>query len=366
MKVLQVLYSGLGGHGSVVFSLMDGDGEKRWDHSLIFYGVEPLNEEYAQKATARNVSFDTIKAEGGKPLRSWGLFYHSLKTADPELVLLHSNNLLFPAWWYCKRQRKKLVTIEHTPNQVKRQADKWISILVQYLSTAVVLLTPNYQDELKKILGIHFHQKKTVVVPNGIDTFYFIPAADKKRDDRIRLGMAARFSNQKDQALLIDVIEKLQEQGKGRFQLWLAGDGNELGNVKKHANRKGLDEIIFFTGNLDEKRLLQFYQQLDIYLHASRGETMSTSIMQAMSCGLPIVASNIPGINNLLISGTGLLVDHDASAFTKAIIDLAVSPEEAHNLGSKARVYAETHFSNKKMFELYNQLIQKLCIKERS
>ncbi|MGZ5219732.1 MAG: glycosyltransferase family 4 protein [Chitinophagaceae bacterium] len=366
MKVLQVLYSGLGGHGSVVFSLVDGDRENRWEHSLIFYGVEPLNEEYAQKAAARNVTIDTIKAEGGKPWRSWRIFYHSLKTADPELVLLHSNSLLFPAWWYCKRKRKKLVTIEHTPNQVKRRADKWISILVQYLSNAVVLLTPNYQGELKKILGRHFHQKKTVVIPNGIDTCYFIPAADKKRDDIIKLGMAARFSNQKDQLLLVDVIEKLQEQSNDRFQLWLAGDGNELGNVKKYANRKGLDDIIFFTGNLDEKRLLQFYQQLDIYLHASLGETMSTSIMQAMSCGLPIVASDIPGISNLLIAGTGLLVDHDASAFTKAIISLAGSHEEASALGNKARIYAEAHFSNKKMFELYNQLIQKLCIKERS
>lgn len=361
MKILQVLYSGLGGHGSVVFSLIDGDQQKQWQHSLLFYGVEPLNEGYAQKATARNISFDIIKAEAGKPSRSWRLFYRSLKKAEPDLILLHSNSLLIPAWWYCKRNRKKLVTVEHTPNQVKRRAEKWISILAQYLSNVVVLLTQNYEAELKKKLGRHFHQKKTVVIPNGIDTCYFIPLSDRKKDDIIKLGMAARFSNQKDQLLLVNVIEKLQEQSKGRFQLWLAGDGNELETVKKHAKEKGLDDIIFFTGNLDEKKLLQFYQQLDIYLHASRGETMSTSIMQAMSCGLPIVASDIPGINNLLIAGTGLLVTHKAESFAKAINSVVLSPGTADNLRKKARVYAEDHFSNKKMFESYS-LIEKIIV----
>lgn len=361
MKILQVLYSGLGGHASVVFSLIDGDQESRWRHSLLFYGIEPLIEEYAQKAIARGIRFDTIKAEAGKPWRSWKLFYFRLKVADADIILLHSNSLLIPAWWYCKRNRKKLITIEHTPNQVKRRGEKWISVLVQYLSDTVVLLTQNYQKELKKILGKHFHQKKTLVIANGIDTSFFVPAANKKRSDIIKLGMAARFSNQKDQALLIGVIEKLQEQTNNRFQLWLAGGGEELKNVKKIVKEKGLDDIIFFVGNLDEENLLQFYQRLDIYLHASKGETMSTSIMQAMACGLPIIASDIPGINNLLIENTGLLVTHEAVAFANAIRSLTSSHKYADKMGITARIYAENNFSNQQMFKEYNSVIEEIC-----
>ncbi|MBK8495622.1 MAG: glycosyltransferase family 4 protein [Chitinophagaceae bacterium] len=54
---------------------------------------------------------------------------------------------------------------------------------------------------------------------------------------------------------------------------------------------------------------MAFLQSLDIYVHASLGETMSTAIMQAMACKLPIVASDVNGINNMIIHGkTGILV----------------------------------------------------------
>lgn len=365
MKVLQVLYSGLGGHASVAFSLIDGDTQKTWKHSFVFYGIEPLSSEYVRKASQRQLSYTAIQAEAGKPWKSWKLFYNSLKAVAPDVILLHSNSLLIPAWWYCKRNGKKLVTIEHTPNQVKRKIDKWISGLSQYLSHAVVSLTDNYREELVKLLGWHFHKQRNTVIPNGIDTSYFAPSPEKKNNNSVQLGMAARFSSQKDQALLIDVIKNLQAENDGIFQLSLAGTGEELENVKRRVAEKGVKEKVCFTGNLDEQSLLAFYQGLDIYLHASKGETMSTSIMQAMACGLPIIASDIPGINNLLNKDTGVLVEHSATAFMIAIKNFYNNPGD-YIKGSKARNFAENHFSNKKMFESYNQVIQKLCIEERS
>lgn len=364
MKVVQVLYSGLGGHASVVFSLVDGDIEKKWQHSLVFYGIEPLNGEYAKKAADRQLNYVAIQAETGKPWKSWKLFYHQLKAAAPDVILLHSSSLLIPAWWYCRRHRKKLVTIEHTPNQVKRKSEKWTSILSQYFSHRVVLLTDDYREELQEILGKHFHAKKNFVIPNGIDTGYFVPALKERNKAAIKLGMAARFSLQKDQALLIDVMEQLQKDNYTQFQLSLAGGGEELDNIKSRALQKGVNEKLCFTGNLDEPGLLSFYQGLDIYLHASKGETMSTSIMQAMSCGLPVIASDIPGINNLLNEDTGFLVNHTVPAFVTAIKELYNDPL-AGDKGGNARKFAEDHFSHKKMFDLYNQLIQKICIEER-
>ena len=247
VKVLQVLYSGLGGHASVVFSLIDGDIEKKWNHSLLFYGIETLVDEYAQKATERRISFSAIKARAGKPWQSWKMFYDSLKEKEPDLILLHSSSLLIPAWWYSRRRGIKLITVEHTPNQVKRPVEKWLSVLAQYLSNAVVLLTESYYNESKKALGIHFHQTKTHIIANGIDTNFFVPSKIKRDTDNIRLGMAARFSSQKDQALLVDTMEKLMESGKKKFQLWLAGDGAELENIKKLVKEKGLEGHIFFS-----------------------------------------------------------------------------------------------------------------------
>lgn len=359
-KVSQVLFSGLGGHASVVFSMVDGDKEQQWKHYLIFYGIESLNGEHVKKAAQRNLEYDMVIATEGKPLRAWRKFYNYLKQADPDIILLHSNSLTLPAWWYCRRHHKKLVVVEHTPNQVKRKVDKWISLLGQYIADKVVLLTEDYRKELKTIQKRHFKEKKVVVIPNGIDTSVFVQRKKKDFDDPVQLGMAARFSNTKDQILLVKVLQQLQRSVPGKFKLSLAGDGDELPAVKKLVQESGLSDHVHFTGSLDEKTLVGFFHQLDIYLHASKGETMSTSIMQAMACGLPIIASDIPGINNLVTPENGILTENTENAFAEAITRLSNDKELMITLGNNACKYVAIGFSNKKMFDSYNLLVEEL------
>lgn len=342
----------------MVFSMIDGDKGKQWKHNLIFFGTEPLNQQHAGKAVQRNLDYDVVISIAKKPWKSWRLFYSYLRKDEPDIILLHSNNLILPAWWYCRRHHKKMIVIEHTPNQVKRKVDKWISLLGQYLADKVVLLTGDYRDELKAIQKSHFNEKKIAVIPNGIDTSIFIPGEKKIFADPVQLGMAARFSSTKDQALLIKVLQQLHLSAPGKFRLLLAGDGDELLSVKKLAHELGLSENVEFTGNLDEKGLIVFFHQLDIYLHASKGETMSTSIMQAMACGLPIIASDIPGINNLLADDKGILVENSIEAYTDAIKMLAGNKELITKLAADSRYYAEKELSNTRMFKSYDDLIK--------
>lgn len=360
MKVVQVLFSGLGGHASVAFSMVDGDRDMQWDHHLIFYGIEPMNSEHEEKARQRSLSFDMVLAIEGKPAKTWRKFYQGLKNASPDVILLHSNSLTIPAWWYCCRHGKKLVIVEHTPNQVKRKIDKWTSILGQYVGDSVVLLTDDYYREMKEMQGWHFKNKKVRVIPNGIDTSLFKPAPKLKQDSLFHLGMAARFSNTKSQDLLVKVMRQLENSSPGKYKLSLAGDGDELNRVKQLAKELELSDCINFTGSLDEKKLIPFLQQLDIYLHASKGETMSTSIMQAMSCGLPVIASDIPGINNL-VANNGVVVENSESSFVNAIMRLSVDEMQMRTFANDANRYAESHFSNVRMFDSYNALVKQLC-----
>lgn len=364
MKVLQVLYSGLGGQASVVFSMIDGDKDRQWKHQLLFYGIEPLNNEFLQKAEKRNVPFSVILAKTGNPLHSWGRFYKELRKAQPDIILLHSVSLILPAWWYCMLNKRKLVAIEHTANQVKRNVDLKLSWLIQKLANRVVLLTENYARELSEMLKGSFKKGKNCIIPNGIDVSYFLPLFYRPASLKIKLGMAGRFTAARDQALLLDVMVELEKINPGRFELIFAGGGENLENVKKIVGAKGLEKKVFFPGTLNEAKMLEFFQEIDIYIQSSKGEAMSTTIMQAMACGLPIVASDIAGINNLLTEDTGLLVTHEPHAFAQAITTLAQSSASGGEMGRKARAYAAANFSNKKMFESYNQLI-KLCIEEK-
>jgi L-malate glycosyltransferase len=111
-------------------------------------------------------------------------------------------------------------------------------------------------------------------------------------------------------------------------------------------------------GMLNENELLPFMQSLDIYVHATFGETLSNSIMQAMACGLPIIASDVWGVNNMIQNnGNGLLYESQNDAMlADEISELIVNVEKRKTLGKSARIFAEQNYSNQVMFNSYKQL----------
>ena len=105
--------------------------------------------------------------------------------------------------------------------------------------------------------------------------------------------------------------------------------------------------------------MIDFLQSLDLYIHASLGETMSTAMMQVMACGLPIIASDVDGINNMITTSvTGILVPvKNSLLLAEAIIDCIKNPIMMQTLAENAYQYALNHFSNQKMLEAYKSSV---------
>lgn len=118
-KVLQVLYSGLGGHGSVVTSLIMADKKREWEHDLLFFGVEDLLPAYRLFAEQQQVPYSFVKKHAGSIRDGWGKVKAYLTHSAPDVVILHSPVLVIPAWQYCRKHKKKLIVVEHTPHEVK-------------------------------------------------------------------------------------------------------------------------------------------------------------------------------------------------------------------------------------------------------
>jgi glycosyltransferase involved in cell wall biosynthesis len=113
-------------------------------------------------------------------------------------------------------------------------------------------------------------------------------------------------------------------------------------------------------GYLGAQELCRWFHSLDVYAHASDGETLSTSLLQAMAMGLPIVGSNVPGIDNLLAAGggCGLLTEAQTpEAFAAVLSRLAAEPALAEQLGARARALAVREYGQDAMFARYEQLL---------
>ena len=134
------------------------------------------------------------------------------------------------------------------------------------------------------------------VVYNGVASIK-MNEADKtpsERPDVFKVMMTARFAEPKDQASVIEAFAELPEN----MELYLAGDGPNLEMCKQLANERKLSQRVHFLGQRSD--VAQWLNTMDAFVLSSHYEGLPISIIEAMSAGLPIVASDVGGVSELV------------------------------------------------------------------
>ena len=171
--------------------------------------------------------------------------------------------------------------------------------------------------------------------------------------------MQSRIVPIKDHKTLIKAFALISKKYPSyKLNLQIAGDGESIEELKDLVSEYNLESSISFLGMIPESLLPRFLNNLSIYVHASFGETMSTAIMQAMACGKAIIASDVPGINNMIKNNeTGILVPLlNIKMMADAISKLIEDKIFKENLEIASQLYAKRYFSNKMMFQKYSNL----------
>ncbi len=142
--------------------------------------------------------------------------------------------------------------------------------------------------------------QKIDVIYNGVDVDEFKPAERSESSKILKLISTGRLIERKGYKYLIEAIADLKE-----IQLTLVGDGNIKEELKTLAKEKRSNVV--FLGKKNHKEIVNLLQQADIFCLPSLNEGMSNSILEAMACGLPIIATDTGGSLEL-IEGNGYIV----------------------------------------------------------
>lgn len=360
MKVLHIAFSGLGGHGNVFFSMTDADTAKQNTYEVIFFGTEVVRAGYIEKANQRNIPWFYVKKKPGFDFSAYSQIRKIIKERKPDIVFLHSSSYIYPVKkaTLFSSQKVKIIVRETQPNHLKTKLN-WLGLCFSLLAaTTVVFLSVEYRDYIKKRLGLLFSDKRTAVIPNGVDLDVYKPA-EKTGSPFINIGMQSRLSESKDHESLIDAFARLLAMLPGKpLKLIIAGDGVCRPLLEKQVQELNIGRSVIFTGMLEETDLPAFINSLDIYVHATLGETMSTAIMQVMACRLPIIASDVLGVDNMIKHNkNGLLVPaKNAERLCMAMQELIDDPGKASALADNAFTFAQENYSNKIMLERYNKI----------
>ncbi|WP_231590554.1 glycosyltransferase family 4 protein [Methanosarcina siciliae] len=182
------------------------------------------------------------------------------------------------------------------------------------------------------------------LIYNGVDQNIFFPSVTKPEEKYILY--TGRISYGKG---LIELIDCAKEVCKIRedVNFILAGDGPLLPNLKKKIIYMNLQNRVKFLGRVNRNTIIDLYQNATIFAFPSYYEGLPGSLLEAMACKLPIVATKVPGNMELIEHNrNGILISpKDSSAISKAIMDLLDDSSKREILGKNARKTIEDKFT---------------------
>ncbi len=183
------------------------------------------------------------------------------------------------------------------------------------------------------------HAERSVVVPNAVDVAHAPRAA--LAGDPPRIVSIGRLAAPKDP---IALVRALAELPPGTFTAVLVGDGPLRAAVEREAGTHGLGGVITLTGARDDVGAV--LAGADVLVLASRSEGAPLSILEGMAAGLPVVASDVGGVAELVADGeTGLLVPPgDPTALAAALQRLVADAPLRRRLGAAGRRRVEERF----------------------
>ena len=355
-------------------------------NSLIQAGAEALVKDLAPqlKACGLQVSVAVLKRldnsfekrlhEAGVPLITLGRagFYSprhlwTLRQAMRQYDLVHS--VLFPSQLWVSLAARFLThkpflicSEQNTDNRRRnwrtlRLLDSWMYSRYQVIACASHAIA----DSLAK-WSPRVHQR-ICVIPNAIaiENFAGGPAADKRQiigegDPPVML-FTARLQPQKDHQTLFHALKRVVGA-----HLLLAGDGELRPQLMRLAQELGLSSRIHFLGRRDD--IPQLLKIADVYAHSAHSEGFGIAALEAMAAGVPVVASNLPGLAEVVGEAGILVPPGDSDAMASALNRVLESAELRQKLSSAGRQRAQ-EFSIEKTAQQFSELYARVLQQRR-
>ena len=212
---------------------------------------------------------------------------------------------------------------------------------------ALIALTTAMQAEIEK-----FSKREAYVIPNGID----LKRYDQLSREQIRKELKIAEDTQiilwvgnmnpwKGLRYLIEAMDTVRHR-TNKVRLILIGDGLEKNGLYMRAKNLNLGDVITFAGELPNDKVLEYMVASDIFVLPSITEGLPNVILEAMGSGLPIVATNVKGMSEIITEGVnGFLVDHKNSAQIANQVILLTNDEQlrqqiGNNNREKAKEYS--------------------------
>lgn len=245
----------------------------------------------------------------------------------PHVLTLIGGDVYDPSKWYSPHR-----------NPVMRSVVRWAMERSRWRTA----ISTDVRDRARNFMR---RPPDIDVVPLGIEPPRFRPV------DRAALGMApdayycvtvGRLIRRKRLPLMIDQFARLSDP---QLKLILIGEGPEEKKVRQRIRRHGLEGRVELVGAVDDEKKFQYLANSDLYVCTSSHEGFGLVFLEAMACGLPVLAPPVGGQADFLTHGqTGLTLEHDAEDLAKRIQSMFDDPDMAIAMREHNRRHVRLYF----------------------
>lgn len=239
-----------------------------------------------------------------------------------------------------------------------------------HLSRAVITISKSSKDDIVRFLKIS-KEKITITYP-GIGE-HFLKKIDPKTASFVCnkygiekpyiLSVASQIKH-KNIAGILNALADIKQQGKLMRKLVLVGkSGRASSDINQIVSALGLEKDVLFTGYVPDEHLPDLYAMAKMFVFPSFWEGFGIPVLEAMSCGCPVICSNVSSLPEVVGEAALMVEPSDTNALVKAILSLENNPELENKLrkaGPERAVQFSYQFMAQQTLEVYHKVYHKV------
>lgn len=360
MKILQIMPEfGMAGAEIMCENLMKG--LKRKGENVVAVSLYNYQSSITERIEQDGLKILYLNKKRGLDLTVYYKLYKVMKREKPDIIHTHRYVMQY-AVPVAKILGIPCVHTVHSLAEKEQEKNKRVLAGFFYRKWKVqpVALSSEVQKSVEKEYGLK--RERIPVIFNGEDLSNFEEKKEYEYSDIIRICHIGRFLPVKNQKMIIDVAEKLYGKNP-KFQFFLIGDySSEYGReVEREIRKREMSSYVKMIGVVGD--VTTYLENTDVFILPSEYEGVPMTLIEAMASGLPIIASSVGGIKDMLVNEeSALLIEPCKKALENALEKISADAKLREKLGKNAKKRSEL-FSYISMVEKYIE-VYKRCIEK--
>ena len=351
MKIVQVMPDfGLAGAETMVENLSCGLAAEGCDVLVISFFE--LHTAITERIENRGIKIKYLGKKRGFDPSIISKMRKIIKAYQPDVIHTHRYVLPYAFLASMGFKAKRVHTVHSVAQKEQTKVGKNINrVLFRYFNVVPVALSKEIQRTIQEVYGLP--DNRIPVVFNGIDLSRCIVKESYARKDTFTVLHIGRFMDVKNHELLLRSFARFKGQHSDA-RLQLLGDGELKENMMQLAGQLNITDAVEFAGL--QSNVYPWLHNADVFILPSKFEGMPMTLIEAMGTGLPIIASNVGGIPDMLSSQKeALLIEPKEEKIIEAL-EMVYSDAKKREYWGRNALQRSSLFSSQAMARKYLQL----------